>query len=251
MDRAIPFIQNAVQDDTPFFAVIWFHTPHSPVVGGDEDRGLYKEQPVDTQHYFACVTAMDKQIGRLRSELETLGVAGDTMLWFCSDNGPARQGSPRHVGSPGHLSGFKLSIQEGGIRVPGLMVWPAKVKTPVTIDAPCVTSDYFPTLLAALNMDLPTDRTYDGIDLWPLIEGKSRERSHPIGFLNKDAQESVWMEERYKLISTPKGISLYDIKRDPSESMDLSGQMPGTTQRMLTELSEWKASVLAELKTVQ
>ena len=251
MDRAIPFIQNAVQDDTPFFAVIWFHTPHSPVVGGDEDRGLYKEHPVDTQHYFACVTAMDKQIGRLRSELETLGVAGDTMLWFCSDNGPARQGSPRHVGSPGHLSGFKLSIQEGGIRVPGLMVWPAKVKTPVTIDAPCVTSDYFPTLLAALNMDLPTDRTYDGIDLWPLIEGKSRERSHPIGFLNKDAQESVWMEERYKLISTPKGISLYDIKRDPSESMDLSGQMPGTTQRMLTELSEWKASVLAELKTVQ
>ncbi|MCZ6674215.1 MAG: sulfatase-like hydrolase/transferase [Verrucomicrobia bacterium] len=251
MDRALPFIQNAVRKDTPFFAVIWFHTPHSPVVGGVKYRAMYKNHPEDTQHYYACVTAMDEQVGRLRAELTKLGVADNTMLWFCSDNGPARQGSPRHVGSPGHLSGFKLSIQEGGIRVPGLMVWPDKVKKPLTVSDPCVTSDYFPTILSSLGIPLPDDRVYDGVSLWPFIEGTASERTKPIGFLNKDAKESVWMRARYKLISTPQGDQLYDIIKDSAEKKDLTEDLPAITQTMKTELTRWKDSVLAELKAIQ
>ena len=128
MDRALPFIENAVKDKKPFLAVIWFHTPHSPVVGGPKYRKLYAHQPANAQHYYACITAMDEQIGRLRQALKRLGVGGNTMLWFCSDNGPARQGSPRHVGSTRGLSGYKLSIREGGIRVPGLLVWPDQIR---------------------------------------------------------------------------------------------------------------------------
>ena len=214
MDRAIPFIQNAVKKDTPFFAFIWFHTPHSPVVGGDKYRAMYQDHPEPAQHYYACVTALDEQVGRLRAELSKLEVANNTMLWFCSDNGPARQGSPRHVGSAGHLSGYKLSIQEGGIRVPGLLVWPDKIKQPITVSDPCVTSDYFPTILSSLGIPLPDDRIYDGLSLWPFIDGKAKERTKPIGFLNKEAKEAVWMRARYKLISTPKGIQLFDIIKD-------------------------------------
>ena len=250
MDRVVPFIQNAIKSDTPFFAVIWFHTPHSPVVGGDKYRAMYHDRPENEQHYYACVTAMDEQIGRLRSELKELGVADNTMLWFCSDNGPARQGSPRHVGSPGHLSGFKLSIQEGGIRVPGLMVWPNKIKEPLTVTAPCVTSDYFPTVLSSLGIELPDDRVYDGVSLWPFIEKKVTERTKPIGFLNKDAKESVWMEERHKLISTPKGYQLYDILKDSGEKKDLSKELPEIIEAMKIELTQWKDSVLAELKEI-
>jgi len=211
---------------------------------------MYRDRPENEQHYYACVTAMDEQIGRLRSELEELGVAQNTMLWFCSDNGPARQGSPRHVGSPGNLSGFKLSIQEGGIRVPGLMVWPDKVKAPLIVTAPCVTTDYFPTILSSLGIELPDDRVYDGVSLWPFIEEKSKERTKPIGFLNKDAKESVWMEERYKLISTPTGDRLYDIIKDSGEKRDLSGELPEIAQAMKIELTQWKESVLEELKEV-
>ena len=250
MDRAIPFIQKAVDLERPFFAVIWFHTPHSPVVGGDKYRAMYKEHPEDTQHYYACVTAMDEQVGRLRSTLSELGVADNTMLWFCSDNGPARQGSPRHVGSPGHLSGYKLSIQEGGIRVPGLMVWPDQIKKPITISEPCVTSDYFPTILSSLGIDLPNDRIYDGIDLWPLIKGESNERTKPIGFLNKEAAEAVWMGSRYKLVSTPKGDQLFDIIEDPAERADLSASLPSLTQAMKHQLNLWKIGVLAELDSI-
>jgi arylsulfatase A-like enzyme len=251
MDRAIPFIQKAVDRDLPFLAVIWFHTPHSPVVGGDKYRTMYKEHPEDTQHYYACVTAMDEQVGRLRSTLSELGVADNTMVWFCSDNGPARQGSPRHVGSPGHLSGYKLSIQEGGIRVPGLLVWPDQIKQPITISEPCVTSDYFPTILSSLGIDLPDDRIYDGIDLWPLIRGQSKERTKPIGFLNKEAAEAVWMESRYKLISTPDDDRLFDIVNDSAEKADLSADLPTIAERMKHELNEWKAGVLTEMSVIQ
>ncbi|WDQ14886.1 sulfatase family protein [Rhodopirellula sp. P2] len=250
MDRAIPFIRDAARKQQPFFAAVWFHTPHSPVVGGPEYRRMYREHPEPTQHYYACLTAMDEQLGRLRAELQALGVADNTMLFFCSDNGPARQGSPRHVGSAKDLKGFKLSINEGGIRVPGLLVWPDKVKSARTVHAPCITSDYFPTILDALEIELPADRTYDGTSLLPFVTGQQQIRQKPLGFLNRDGKEAVWMEQRYKLISTAKGDKLYDIIEDPSESTDLANQQADVVKRMQAELSHWKANVMAELKRV-
>lgn len=251
MDRAIPFIQNAANRDQPFFAVIWFHTPHSPVVGGPRYRAMYHDRPEPEQHYYACITAMDEQVGRLRKELGKLNISNNTMLWFCSDNGPARQGSPRHVGSNGGLSGHKLSISEGGIRVPGLLVWPEQVTAARTVSAPCVTTDYFPTILDALAIDLAANRTYDGTSLLPLIRGETTTRSKPIGFLNKDAKEAVWMEQRYKLISKPKTEKLFDIESDPRETTNLLKIRPAIARRMRNELTNWKTEVLAELSQIQ
>ncbi len=251
MDRALPFIQGAVKKEQPFLAVIWFHTPHSPVVGGPKYRKTYADQPEPAQHYYACITAMDEQVGRLRDELKKLGVADNTMLWFCSDNGPARQGSPRHVGSNGGLSGHKLSIREGGIRVPGLLVWPDQVKKPRTVSAPCVTSDYFPTILDVLGVPLPKDRIYDGISLLPLIHGERETRDRPIGFLNKNGAEAVWMRDRHKLVVTRKRVQLFDIQEDPQEREDLSEKLPDLKSRMEAELAEWKAGVMKELKAVE
>lgn len=250
MDRVIPFIRQAVAARQPFFAVVWFHAPHSPVVGGAKYREMYSDQPEPNQHYYACLTAMDEQLGRLRSELDGLGVAKDTMLWFCSDNGPARQGSPRHVGSAKHLKGYKLSIHEGGIRVPGLLVWPDKVQQPRTIDAPCSTSDYFPTILDVLGIALPDDRHYDGLSLLPLLNGEKSRREQAIGFLNRDGREAVWMEQRYKLIATAKKQELYDLLADPGESQNLAELQPQVTKRMHAELLKWKQEVMSELAQV-
>ena len=250
MDRVLPFIREAVRGDRPFLAVIWFHAPHSPVVAGEQYRALYADLPEPKQHYYGCLTAMDAQVGRLRRELDQLGVAEETMLWFCSDNGPARQGSPRHVGSAGPLRGYKLSIHEGGIRVPGLMVWPAKVQEPVTVTAPCVTSDYFPTILDALDIPLPADRTYDGTSLLPLISGQTQTREKPIGFLNRDGAEAAWMTQRYKLITGPRGDRLYDIIADPRESENLAADRPRLLEELKGQLQRWKASVTESLARV-
>ena len=134
--------------------------------------------------------------------------------------------------------------------MPGLMVWPDKVKRPITITAPCVTSDYFPTILDVLGIDLPADREYDGVSMLDLMEGKTETRKRSIGFLNKDAKEAVWMGQRYKLISTTKGEKLYDIIKDPSETEDIIESTPKVAQQMKRELVVWKTSVLEELQQV-
>ena len=189
-------------------------------------------------------------MGRLRAELKQLGVDQNTMLWFCSDNGPARQGSPRHVGSAGDLSGYKLSINEGGVRVPGLLVWPDGTDGPRTIDAPAITTDYFPTILDALDIPLPTDRDYDGMSLLPIIQGERATRDATIGFLNRDGKESAWMEERYKLLIKRDGTGLYDIVADPGEKTDLTTKQPLIAARLQAELAAWKTDVLSELAAV-
>lgn len=250
MDRALPFIQNSTERKSPFFAAIWFHTPHSPVVGGPKYRKMYHDQPEHAQHYYACLTAMDEQIGRLRAKLKSLGISDNTMIFFCSDNGPARQGSPRHIGTAKNLKGYKLSLNEGGIRVPGLMIWPAKIKEPRTVTAPCFTSDYFPTILAALEIPLPSDRAYDGVDILPFAIGKQIKRKKPLGFLNKDGKEAAWIENRYKLISRKKGNELYDLINDPGEKINLIEKAPKIAKRMEGQLLNWRTGVIAELKLI-
>ena len=110
MDRVLPFITKAARSKTPFFAAIWFHAPHAPVVGGLEYRAKYAEFEEDAQHYHACVTALDEQVGRLRSTLRKLGVEQHTMLWFCSDNGPEGNPGPvrRYRGTAGPYRGANV-----------------------------------------------------------------------------------------------------------------------------------------------
>lgn len=122
MDRAVPFICEAVKKHRPFLAVIWFHSPHRPVISAPPYTQGYKEQ----QDYYGCITAMDEQMGRLRAELGRLGVEGNTMVWFCSDNGP--RGGGNAPGSTKGLRGSKRSLYEGGVRVPGILVWPDMIK---------------------------------------------------------------------------------------------------------------------------
>ena len=164
MDRAIPFVRKAVSEDVPFLAVIWFHTPHKPLADPNE-----KSEVDSADAYVRAVTGMDTQIGRLRHELESLGVRDNTMLWFCSDNGPERG-----VGRSGPFRERKRSLHEGGVRVPGLLEWPAKIPAARTTDFPAVTSDYYPTILDCLGLSVSGQKPLDGISLRKVIEDDVR-----------------------------------------------------------------------------
>lgn len=249
MDRVIPFIRESVESKKPFFSVVWFHTPHSPVVAGSQYKAMYKDQPETHQHYYGCITAMDEQVGRLRMELDKLGISDNTMIWYCSDNGPARQGSPRHVGSNGHRSGYKVSLRDGGLCVPGLLVWPKKIKQPQTIDVPACTSDYFPTILSTIGVAMPSDRSYDGINLWPVIEGAQKARQKMIGFMSRNS--IAWTGDQYKLYSkNGKVFQLYDLLKDPAEKKDLSRDLPVVAKKMRQDFEEWKKGVMKDLAKV-
>jgi arylsulfatase A-like enzyme len=243
MDRVLPFIRQAAKAGTPFLAVIWFHTPHLPVLADAEHRKPYAELPTQGQHYLGCITAMDEQVGRLRRELRDLGVAENTVLWFCADNGPEGGRDKPTNGTAGPLRGRKRSLYEGGIRVPGLLEWPARIKQARRTDVPCCTSDYYPTVLDLLGLKMAGQPTpLDGISLLPLIEGEMTERPRPIGFQSRN--QLALVDNRYKIYGKGKNpkYELYDLAKDPGEKHDLAAEHPQRVQRMAATLDAWRAS---------
>ena len=237
MDRVIPFIQNSVAEEDPFFAVVWFHTPHRELVDPD---GLSGVDSADA--YTDAMIDMDTQIGRLRAELASLGVADNTMLWFCSDNGPEEG-----VGRSGPYRARKRSLHEGGVRVPGILVWPDKIPAPRVSDFPSVTSDYYPTILDYLCIEVPDQKPLDGISLRGVIEGTATERTQPIGF--DFLSERSWVDQRYKLISKDDGNSfeLYDLLADEAEGTNIAASNPEVVARMTQEFEAWQAAVISDV----
>lgn len=269
MDQALDFIDQAAHQERPFFAVIWFHAPHLPVVAGPAYAALYPNATPYERNYFGCITALDDQIGRLRSELRRLGVARDTLLWFCSDNGPEGQAG-KAPGSTGPFRGRKRDLWEGGIRVPGLLEWPAVITEPRTVAIPCVTSDFLPTVLDLLGLAPPANQPLDGLSLRPLFEGRMAERPSPIGF--EFGRMAAWIDNRHKLVAhlqpTPPSptntarsgspdrpanilrAQLFDILTDPGETNDLAAARPELTDRLRASLETWRASCRVSLQAL-
>ena len=241
MDRAIPFIRDAAESETPFFAVIWFHAPHLPVVAGARHRALYSELDEEGQHYFGCITALDEQMGRLRTTLRDLGVAENTMLWFCSDNGPEGRRKNANNGSSGPYRGRKRALYEGGVRVPGVLEWPARVDAGRVTDVASVTSDYLPTIFDAVGIEQNTERALDGVSLMPLIEGKKLTRPGPIGFAYRDWR--AFTDAQYKIHAQGDVVELYDLDADAGESRDISADAPEILERLVGEMRAWEESL--------
>jgi arylsulfatase A-like enzyme len=253
MDRALKFIKRQVEKENQFLSVIWFHTPHTPVVAGKEDRSLYSNlDDIKAQHWNGSISAMDSQIGRLRSTLKELKVDRNTIVWFCSDNGPSYI---HDYNSAGGFKGKKSELFEGGIRVPALLEWPAKFENPRSIVIPCVTSDFYPTILNICNITIPNQPTLDGEDLLPILLAQEQTREQYIGFQsplpNRHKKQETSQEEQFavqgeklKLISMDNGASyqLFDMENDPGEKIDVSKQNPEVVSKMIDFLNKWKVS---------
>ncbi len=176
VSRALKFIERQQSAGKPFLAVVWFGSPHSPHVGTAEDVALYRDQTKKQQNFLAEITAMDRAMGQLRTGLKTLGAAENTLLWYCSDNGAIPEGST------GGLRGKKGNLYEGGIRVPALMEWPARLKGRRRIDVPCGTVDIYPTLVELSGAQVEKQPMLDGVSLVPLLDGGMEQRPQPLGF---------------------------------------------------------------------
>ncbi|TKG89651.1 N-acetylgalactosamine 6-sulfate sulfatase [Puteibacter caeruleilacunae] len=244
MDRAIPFIENAVENDEPFFTIIWFHAPHLPVLAGEKHRSMYEGYTNEEKNYYGCITALDDQMGRLRAKLKELGIEDETMLWFTSDNGPeGAKLTTNRPGSAGPFKGRKRSLHEGGVRVPGILVWPQEVKKSVVTDIPCSTLDYFPTILDALGYQIKGKPSpIDGHSLLPLIHGKMKARNLPIGFESK--KQIAMNDDRYKLYSSDMGqtFELYDMVNDKEEQHDIASSKPEIVKELAKKLAAWRES---------
>ncbi len=242
-DRALKFIEQ--HRERPFLAIIWFHAPHLPVVASPQDAQSYENGSTSAyeRNYYGCVTALDRQMGRIRAALRDWEIADNTMLTFCSDNGP--EGNDRAPGKAGSFRGRKRSLYEGGVRVPSLIEWPAKVKAGSVSSVASCTVDYFPTIREIVGFDMPDDRPLDGISLIPVMTGTISARPQPLAFHIRG--KAAWHDDKWKAIRPASNASweLYNLESDPSESNNIAAEHSQKLQSMIKAWKQWKTSVEA------
>lgn len=232
VDRAIPFMKEAVDQDRPFLAVIWFNAPHEPIKAGPEYLKMY-EGHGEAAHYYGCITEMDEQVGRVRESLREWGIAEDTLIFFCSDNGPeGKTIKGKKAGTTAGLRGRKRSLYDGGVRVPAVVEWPGKLEGGETVEVPLSTLDYFPTIQSLVQYAMPDSRPIDGQDIMPILAGKTDKRSKAIPFRAKAGATLV--KDHFKLI-LQKG-ELYDLSTDWGEENNIAREHPERVESMQKEL---------------
>lgn len=253
--EAVKFLAKHREGGKPMFAVVWFGSPHSPFKALPEDKAKFAELDALSASHYAELAAMDRGLGTLRQGLRDLGIADNTLLVFCSDNGGLAGITPETVGG---LRGNKGTVYEGGLRVPGIIEWPAVI-TPRVTNYPACTMDLFPTVADIL--DMPKDvfvQPLDGVSLRPLFAATASTpasptdqagRTQPIPFRYGDKLAMV--DNRYKLLTNDlngDSFELYDLEADPKESHDLSTEQPERFRELKAKLVAWNETVEASVK---
>lgn len=179
-EEAIRWLTKVRDRSKPFFLYICFHEPHEPIATDRAFSDLYPfpDDPSRRAHH-GNITQMDNAFGQLMKVLDDQKLRDTTFVLFTSDNGPAITSIHPH-GSAGPLRAKKGHMYEGGIRVPGIVRWPGRVKPGTVSDEPVCGVDLLPTVCAATGVAVPADRAIDGASLLPLFAGKAVERSTPL-----------------------------------------------------------------------
>ena len=230
VDAALEFIAAQVDSNRKSFSVIWYGTPHSPFVASEEDMAPFAELDEKSRNQYGELVAMDRSIGTLRKGLSRLGIADDTLVWFCSDNGGLPKITPPTTGG---LRGFKGSLYEGGLRVPAIVEWPNGIPNSRITEFPAVTMDILPTIADIVGL---SDTTWlepqDGISLQPLFANELPRRSQPIPF--QCLGNTAVLDNNLKLIHLGKRdvYELYDLQSDPHEEHNLVDSDQKQAQRM-------------------
>ncbi len=224
-DEAISFIQ--ANQENPFFLYLPLTMPHNPVHVSPE----FKDQS-ENGLYADCVEEIDWSTGKILDTLDKLNLSGRTLVIFTSDNRAAK----RWGGSNAPLSGYKDSVQEGGMRVPCIAHWPSQIMPGQRPDELTTTMDLFPTFVSLAGGDLPTDRHIDGRDIWPMLtDSEEMKTKASVFYYYRQDQLQAVRFGKWKLYlplapvrvsPTPAATAktaprLYDLQSDISESENL------------------------------
>jgi arylsulfatase A-like enzyme len=243
-DRAVPFMQNALGAGQPFFAVVWFHAPHEDIAAGPDYLKRY-EGYGEAAHFYGCITEMDEQVGRIVKTLADAQASENTLIFFCSDNGPeGKTFAPesRRAGTTDGLRGRKRALYDGGVRVPAFAVWPAQIPASTQSDTILTTLDYFPTIQQIFDYRMPDTRPLDGENILPILQGKSASRSRAIPFRFQGGESSL-VKDGYKYLLPTN--ELFNLAADRAETRNLALTLPARAKSMRTELISFFESVEA------
>jgi arylsulfatase A len=290
VDEAVDWLKKR-RPDQPFFLEICTHEPHTPLDPPAQYRRMYDtpqvrklekslnygsvprypedNTPQEKRYYYGTVTQLDSAFGRLMEALDEMGLAENTLVIFTSDNGPEYPGGStrvdsirrRSAGTPGNLRGMKRHLYEGGIRVPGIIRWPKRIKPGWVCAEPISSVDFLPTLCELAGAQVPTDRILDGVSITPVFEGKRLQRTRPLcwninytgvpnmamrmgdevllGFAEKPAAGQRIME----WVKTTKmaRFELYNLRTDVSQKIDLASHKTEHLQSLIDQMNQlWR-----------
>jgi arylsulfatase A-like enzyme len=235
--EAVKFI--AAHKDRRFFVYLAHRDPHLPNYAAPEFAGTSAAGA-----YGDVIQQLDASVGDLMKALQEQGLDRNTLVLFTSDNGPTVP--PRGPGSAGPFSGGKGSCEEGGVRVPGIMRWPARMRAGRVVSEPVSTLDLFPTLVTLTGATLPA-RHYDGLDISRLltgevdrIGGQGLDGGRELVFWQQDGPGGL-RSGRWKYLR--RGVwsgtpTLFDLEADPGEKNDLHLARPELARQLEERLKE-------------
>lgn len=254
--------------DRPFFVYLPFYSVHTPLMGRPDLVKKYREKKAKLglnpsylpepprrnrgvqEHavYAAMVDAMDQAVGKVLKTLDDNGLAEDTIVIFFSDNG----GLSTSEGSPTSNLPFRAGkgwTYEGGIREPLVIRWPKTVKPGGTCDTPVISTDFYPTLLAACGLELLPEQHKDGTGFLDLLKDPAakHERAplfwHYPHWGNQGGIPSAAVRDGdWKLIEFywKKGFELYDLTKDPGEHRNLAAEYPAKVKDLKSKLDAFR-----------
>lgn len=237
-ERAVKFVND--QGKKPFFLYVPYNAVHWPFQPPNRpDPALTKDNKYDgtRKDYITMVDAIDRGVGKILDALEKNGVAENTLIAFSSDNGGERLSDNRP------LFNHKATLWEGGIRVPFVMRWPAKLPKGKVVSQPAITMDLSATFVAAAGAK-PT-ATLDGIDLVPILTGEKPEIERTLCWRiqRSDRQMKAVRQGNWKYVQDGPVDMLFNLKDDISERTDLNYQHPEIVQKLKKALADWEEEV--------
>ena len=249
-DRAVDAVNAYAKAKQPFFLDVHFNAPHWPwEAPGDQAEAerlrkapLYHYDGGSQRTYQQMIERMDFQIGRVLKALDAQGLSDNTIVIFTSDNGGER------FADTWPFTGRKTELLEGGLRIPAVMRWPARIRKGITTEQPAIHMDWLPTLLAAAGAAPAPDYPGDGIDLLPVVTQKAAPAPRKLFWRYKAHHQRAMRDGDWKILKIDNNTFLFDVAADPMERANLKNRHPDVFNRLAAEWNAWNATMLPEVR---
>ncbi len=240
--RGSEYVRRNAQSGKPYFLYMAFNAPHAPLMVTQKYYDRFPQIKSEQMRvYAAMISALDDGVGQILKAVDESGQADNTIIYFLSDNGCAAY--QPGVCSCEPLRGGKLTHYEGGVRVPFMMRWPARLKGGAIYRNAVSTMDIFPTVVTAAGGSLAADRPYDGVDIVPYVTGKNPGMPHDLLMWRRQPLVSIrkgdW--KLWKSVDPSYGTYtlLFNLKTDLNESTNLAEQRPEKVKELETAIAQW------------
>ena len=249
--RAVDVINSYAKARRPFLLSLHFNAPHWPwEAPGDEaesnrlraaGRGLGDFDGGSQETFRRMIRELDLQVGRVIQALEGNGLHDNTIVIFTSDNGGER------FADTWPFTGRKTELLEGGLRIPAIVSWPARIPQGRTTDQVAISMDWLPTLLAAAGTSADPAFPADGMDLLPIVAGGAPLVSRKLFWRYKaNAQRAARIGD-YKYLKILDNTFLFHVVDDPMERANLKERRKDVYDRLVAEWYDWNAAMLPEI----